>query len=213
MEKEKKSKKFRELGLVGYNEKYDESNIIRPDDLSLFARTGFDTWRFRSKEQPFNPLKEGPVYDAAGGAIYFDNKINQDDFYALMRILRITESNNIYSKKYQIFRSTSLNPKEDGYLQQMRIVSRSGLRFYFKSLPDKKFDSFPDQKTSIEDTFWKFIEDQKDTYTTNTFDSKILGMFGGDGWRSWDVLSFGFMVENSSRDIYRIWSRGTLLTK
>lgn len=181
----------------------------KPDDFSKFARTGFDIGRrFRSKEQPFEPFISSPSYENAGGVIYFGNDIKKIDFEALTRILKLP-----INKKYSALTYTAEEPREFGYLTQLRTVSQFALRHYFDTLTKEEYEQFPRQELTIPELYWEFIENQKEFWGTWITKNKLTGLAGGDGYWSWEDLSFGLMAENSYYDISRIWSRAYLITR
>lgn len=142
----------------------------------------------------------------------FDNRIKREDFNSLLRIFGIrTEAKN--AKDYSVFLHASDQPKKDGYIHQLRIVPKFGMRYLFDALTEQEYDKFPPQSETIADALWTFIERSKETFGTSFDAPKLQGLFGGDGHFACEQLSFGIMLENDYYGIVRIWSRAWLVTK
>ncbi len=188
----------------------------RAGELSTFAPygNGFYGYQIRQGENPFT---NAPIYEASGGVIYFDNDIAEEDLEALMRILRVQPRGTVKSvKDYAVFIDEAENSKEAGYLTQMRIVSKFGLRSMFKALSDAEYKEFKGQELNIVEAIWQFIKTERERWGTSFWEDEtkgLRGLFGGDGYFSREELSFGFMVENDYYNVYRIWSRAWLVTK
>ena len=116
-------------------------------------------------------------------------------------------------KDYATFIQESSNPLLDKYFNQMRLVSKFGLRFMFNSMDNNEYDSFKEHDLSIKDNLLKFMETEREKFGTSFGDPRIEGKMGGDGNYAREALSFGFMVENEYHKVYRIWSRAWLVTK
>lgn len=188
----------------------DHKLNIQPGDLTKFAPYGNGVYGYQDR-QGSNPFTSAPAQEANGGVIYFDNGIAKADFEALMRILEVEPS-----KDYAVFTAESKQPGKDGYLAQMRIVSKFGLRFMFGALTDAEYDKFPEQKLTIGEILWEFMKKEVKRWGTSWMqdgEKGLRGLFGGDGDFAREELSFGFMVENDYYHIYRIWSRAWLVTK
>jgi len=118
------------------------------------------------------------------------------------------------SKDFAVFTTESEQPGKDGYIMQMRVVSKFGLRFMFNALTDTEYEKFPEQKLTIVEALWSFIERERERWGSSFMDDKGLGgMFGGDGDFAQEELAFGLMLENDYHGVYRIWSRAWLVTK
>ena len=65
-------------------------------------------------------------------------------------------------------------------------------------------------KATLKDAVTAFIEAER-TYWYET--ASLAGTLGGDGDWAKEYLGFGFMAENVSHRIYRLWSRPYLVTK
>lgn len=189
----------------------DQTLNIEPGDLSQFAPQGNGVYGYQFPKS-FNPFKYAPQQEPAGGIIYFGCDIKRVDLDALLRILEVKSD----WKDYAVFIAESKKPGKDSYLTQMRIVSRFGLRFMFGAISDRNYDSFPDQKVSIAEGLWAFMEIERKRWGISFMeDGKkgLRGLFGGDGHFAREELAFGFMVENHYHNVYRIWSRAWLVTK
>lgn len=181
-----------------------------PSNFDIFIPRGNSSYGF--SESNINPFKERPTMEPNGGFIFFDNDVPREDFNALTRILKIGGSDSI-SHDYVAFLKESKNPKEDGYLTQLRLVSNWALYGFYKCISGYEFKSFPKQELSITDAMFSFIDSQKKTYGTSYEDSQLEGKFGGNGWCAREELNFGLMVENDYYRTYRIWSTAWLVTK
>ena len=156
-----------------------------------------------------HPIKDASKNEPTGGVLYFGGTPRKEDIEALYRLLNV----RTHLKDYAAFVEHSLDPVEDRYLVQMRIVSRFALKYLFRALDGDDYESFPAQKRDIGEVLWQFIEDQQDTWGTGMNSYNIRGTMGGDGDFAKEELAFGFMVENEYHSVYRIWSRAWLVTK
>jgi hypothetical protein len=180
---------------------------VQPGDLSKFAPYGNGV--YGHQKNTFEPIKGDPLQEESGGFVYFGNGLSKKEFKGFLNMMNV----NLEHKDYAAFIAESKNPIEDRYFKQMRITSSFALRFMFNAINDEECEKFPEQKLSVEEALWAFIESEKEKYGTFFGNSKIAGKFGGDGNYAQEELSFGFMVENSYHNIYRIWSRAWLVTK
>lgn len=181
---------------------------ILPSDLSIIVPEGTGIYGYQSNDM--DPFKHGPVHNASGGIIFFGNSIKKEFLSGFLNLVDIEADD----KDYQTFLAEAENPGKDGYIKQMRIVSKFGLRFMFNSIDDKEYDSFPDQELSLAGKMMEFMKSEEDRWGTYFGASpKLAGVFGGDGDYAREELSFGFMIENAYHRIYRIWSRAWLVTK
>ncbi len=192
----------------------DHKLDIQPGDLSKFAPYGNRVYGYQDRNGS-NPFTSAPSQEARGGVIYFGNDVTKSDFEALMRIMGIQPAHVVKpSKDFAVFTAESKRPNKDGYLAQMRIVSKFGLCFMFNALIDAEYEKFPEQELSIVEALWSFIEQERKHWGTSWMDDKGLGgKFGGDGNFAREELSFGFILENDYHHIFRIWSRAWLVTK
>lgn len=189
---------------------------ISPSDLARFVPHGSGVYGYQEPKKT-NPFVGAPSQEANGGVIYFENDVTKQDFEALIRVLGIQPAwSRENFKNFAAFMSEAEIPKDCGFIAQMRIVPKFGLRYLFKAITDDEYEKFPEQKLDIADAFWTFIEYEKDRWGT-CFDEDerkgLRGKFGGDGYFAREELSFGLMVENGYYNISRIWSRAWLVTK
>lgn len=187
---------------------------IQPGDLSQFAPYGNSVYGYQNRNGS-NPFTSAPSQEACGGVIYFGNSVGKADFEALMRIMEVQPAQTVNpSKDFAVFTTESEQPGKDGYIMQMRVVSKFGLRFMFNALTDTEYEKFPEQKLTIVEALWSFIERERERWGSSFMDDKGLGgMFGGDGDFAQEELAFGLMLENDYHGVYRIWSRAWLVTK
>jgi hypothetical protein len=168
----------------------------------------------RNRISPYNIFNGITCEMPCGGCLYFDNDIAREDFEALMRILDIVHNGGEYY--FAVFAAASERPQTEGYLTQVRIVSRFALRFLFKTINEEETENFPEQKFSITETLWMFMQSERLRWGTSYHqdDEKgLAGVFGGDGDSAREQLSFGFAVEDSHNGVYRIWSRAWLVAQ
>lgn len=187
------------------NQKLD----IQPGDLSKFVPYGNGIDGYQNREGN-NPFTNAPLYEIYGGVIYFGNSMIKPDFETFIRIMEVWQKND-----FAVFTAESSQPRKDGYLTQMRIVSKFGLRFMFHALTETEYENFPEQELTIVETLWSFIKHEQKRWGTSFKQDSIKGLrglFGGDGNCAREELAFGFMVENSHHRICRIWSRAWLVT-
>ncbi len=187
---------------------------VQPGDLSKFAPCGSGVYGYQDQKGS-NPFMSAPSQEECGGIIYFGNDITKADFTALMRIMGVQSANVTKPKKdFAVFTAASKQPGKDGYLVQMRIVSKFGLRYMFSALADDEYEKFPEQKITMVEAMWSFLEQERERWGTSWMDDKGLGgKFGGDGDLAREELAFGFILENEYHSVYRIWSRAWLVTK
>ncbi|MDD4902186.1 MAG: hypothetical protein PHE24_03540 [Patescibacteria group bacterium] len=181
-----------------------------PSNLAQLASSGIFGNRPSAN---FNVFTSAPRHQPCGGCLYFDNDIARADFEALMRILKVGEKD---SRFFAVFAVESERPGVEGCLTQLRIVTRFALRFLFKVISDKEYDNFREQKLSVVEVFWSFMEFERNRWGTSYVQDEqkgLAGLFGGDGDSAREKLSFGFMEENSRNGVYRIWSRAWLVTQ
>ena len=190
---------------------------IQPGDLSKFVPYGNGVYGYQDRKGS-NPFTSAPSQEACGGAIYFGNGVTKEDFKAFMRIVEVQSAHVVKPSKkdFAVFTAESKQPGKDGYLVQMRIVSRFGLRFMFGALTDAEYEKFPEQELTMAEALWSFIEQESGHWGTKFWqdgEKGLQGLFGGDGDFAREELAFGFMLENDYHHVYRIWSRAWLVTK
>lgn len=192
----------------------DHKLDVQPGDLTKSVPYGNGVYGYQDRKGS-NPFTSAPSQEACGGVIYFGNEVTKADFTALMRIMEVQPKHVVNpSKDFAVFTAESNQPGKDGYLVQMRVVSKFGLRFMFGALTDAEYEKFPEQELTIVDALWSFIEKERKRWGTSWMDDKGLGgKFGGDGYFAQEELAFGFMLENDYHHVYRIWSRARLVTK
>jgi len=180
---------------------------IQPGDLSKF--TPYGNGVYGVQKNPHKPIISSPQQEASGGFVYFDNNLKREDFKGFLRMMNIRSGD----KDYAAFFQESSNPAEEKYFNQMRLVSKFGLRFGFDALDEREYDTFPEQGPTLEEALWGFMEGEVKKFGTSFGDPRIEGKMGGDGNFAREKLAFGFAVENEYHRVYRIWSRAWLVTK
>ncbi len=188
---------------------------VQPGDLSQFAPQGNGIYGYQGSGG--SPFAGAPPQDPHGGVIYFDARVSRDDFEALMRVMGVERAHVVGpAKDFAVFTAESQEPGKNGYLAQMRIVSKFGLRYMFGAITSAEYDTFPEQETTVVDALWAFMEQERRRWGTFFLErglNSLQGLFGGDSYFSCEQLAFGFMVENDYHHVYRIWSRAWLVTK
>jgi len=111
---------------------------------------------------------------------------------------------------YAVFAAESADPPRDRYLAQIRIVEFGGMNL-FGAVPDPG-DTPYQQQLNVGDLILAFLAAQRAEWGTG-MSSQLRGTLGGDGDWAKESLAFGFMVENASNGVYRLWSRPWLVTK
>lgn len=190
---------------------YDKKLNIQPGDLTKFAPYGNGVYGYQNPCGG-NPFMTAPSQEASGGVVYFGCRINKDDFKALLRFVGVKSD----YKDYVIFVGESEEPGKDGYLVQIRVVTKFGLRFMFDAISSAEYDKFPEQQLTIGEVLEGFVTHEMKrwgTWFTQDEEKGLAGLFGGDGDFAREELAFGFMVENEYNGVYRIWSRAWLVTK
>lgn len=189
----------------------DHKLDVQPGDLTKFTPQGNGTYGYQNWLTG-NLFKAAPSQEESGGVIYFGNNIARDDLIALLRILDIKGE----WSDYAAFIAESEIPGKDGYLVQMRIVTKFALRFMFGAISEAEYDRFPKQQLTISEALYLFIKKECERWGTVFWEDEkngLRGLFGGDGNYAREELAFGFTVENSYHGVYRIWSRAWLVTK
>ena len=189
---------------------------VQPGDLTKFVPYGNGVYGYQNHKGD-NPFMIAPQQEPRGGVIYFENDIKLDDFDALMRIMRAVPVGGFGpSKDFAVFATEFSDPRKEGFLAQLRIVPKFGLRFLFEAIAESEYDSFPEQELTIAEVIWSFIEFERNRWGTSFSQDEqmgLRGLFGGDGNFAREELSFGLMLENDYYHIFRIWSRAWLVTK
>jgi len=171
----------------------------QPGDLTKFMANGYylrDDF-FEEKENPFARM---PSSQCAGGAICFDSEVYRKDkkaFITFMKALGMWEC-----KRFVAFIEEKEGSTGVFLSRQMRIVSDFALQYAFKTIGEKEYKSFPEQKVTMAEAFWSFLQEEtegcdapKDVSSKKTIMLMRI------------PPSIGIMVENSYYQIYRIWSR------
>lgn len=187
--------------------KQSRNDIPPVQDLSHLAPQGNGLYGLQPPIME-NPFTVAPPQDAIGGVMYFDNSVKDDDWASLCKILDIS----MHYRKYAAFIEESSDPLNDGYVVQMRIVEMMALKHLFQVVDDQREKEFPDQELTIAQALMAFMRSEEKRWGIH-FGDGLRGKFGGNYDSAQEQLSFGLMVENNYQGIYRIWSRGWLVTK
>lgn len=150
-----------------------------------------------------------PIYQAVNRICHVDSRIKKEDFYALLRIMEIFDNGN--AKDYIIVCQDSKNPREDGFLSQMRIIRHVALSTVFRAISntDHRFGTLPMQEVPVRKLLWQFVEQERERWP----DQKLMGLFGGDGDWTREVLRISVIREEGWTNVWRIVSDGWLARK
>lgn len=185
----------------------NREQIYHPADLSRFAPDGNSVYGYE-QDRPFDPFKIAGRESGKGGIVAFGSRIKKEDFLVLCSILGISK----IEKQYAAYAQEAEAPPREGFIRQLRLVDRFGLRFHFRVLTDQEYKNFPEQQLTILEAMWLFVQEEIRPWTTPEGRQELKKKLGGSDW-AWPTLSFGLMVENSQEYIYRIWSRVHYITK
>ena len=172
---------------------------VGPEDLKCWASDA----DFADLERPlFNdPILDAPEDRTRGGVNYFDSSISRIGFQEMLYSMGIDPA----LRKFAVFYCESVEPKEECYLSQMRVVTSMALYEYYTAICDSDCESYQNQICGLGDGLWRFIcqEEVK---------------FGQKSARAIDwTLGFGLIAERhvvidvvgkkATSGVYRIWSR------
>ena len=208
-------KKFELPQLTVYPADWPKPGLtLKPGDLTRFAPQGTGVYGYQAPAGA-TPFVAAPPHEDCGGLVFFGNDVVADDFHGMLRLLGISGKWK-GADKYAVFTTTASVPGAEGYLAQMRIVSDFALQFMYRALNEQETEQLPLQSIPWDQALWHFIEQEKERFGTSFGEcrqNRLEGVFGGDGERACEELSFGLMLENSYHHVFRIWSRAWLVTK
>jgi hypothetical protein len=186
---------------------FDAPMIVRPWDDPLKVMTaGPDFYGFQAPE--LDPIRGAPAQDPAGGVIYFDDSVEPDALQTALSVMGV----HLLEKNFVVFAGEATDSVKQRYLDQVRIMSRSGLEHMFH--PGPHAAALKPQTVTAGEYIAMFIAAQKAKWSDGyAFSTRLSGSFGGDGDWAKESLCFGFLVENSYWGVYRLWSRAWLVTK
>ena len=96
----------------------------QPGDITKSVPYGNGVYGYQDRKGG-NQFTSAPSQEACGGVIYFGNDVTMTDFNALMRIMEVQPAHVANpSKDFAVFTAESRQPGKDGYLVQMRVVSK-----------------------------------------------------------------------------------------
>ena len=130
---------------------------MQPGDLSLSLPYGNGVYGYQ-RSTGSDPIRNAPPQEATGGTVYFDNDAKRSDLKALLRLLDVRMGARTHDRDYAVFLAGARRPAAESYLEQLRFVSRFGLRFMFGAINESEYDAFPNQRLSIGSAIWLFIE-------------------------------------------------------
>lgn len=185
---------------------------VQPGDFRLFAPSGIADLDLRAGARPAHdvfagrpgdPVRAAPLTEPAGGAVYIQGQPAAADLAALLRLLRV----DAVAADYAAFLARAVDPLEDRYLTQLRLIRVPALIGVYQALSPDETRLFPDQRLTIGELVPAFIADERQRWDARP--PQAPAEPGGP--RVQHALAFGFLVENAHYGIYRIWSRVWLL--
>jgi hypothetical protein len=116
-------------------------------------------------------------------------------------------------KDYAVFAAGAEDPVAERYLDQVRIISKPALGHFFEA--GKDAEALADQPITLGAYIENFIAEQRAKWNDPryTYSQQLAGTLGGDADWAKESLAFGFLVENTTWSVYRLWSRPWLVTK
>ena len=152
-----------------------------------------------------DPFQDAPINEAGGGIVYLSGTIDTATLRSMAALLHVFSEET----RYAVYASESKRPGEDRYLAQIRIVRIAAMLPLFGAHPGAATHA---QALSIGELLAAFVQAQQQHWNAAS-SSALEGLLGGDGDTASEGLGFGFMVENGSNGVYRLWSRPWLVTK
>lgn len=177
-----------------------------PDNLDFLAEEGSGV--YQASDHIFGPLAanvmQGVSLETMNlGLLYFDDfRYSRDKLVSALNLLGIQDGS-----KYSIF-SLRTTDRGQGFITQARFVSDFAMKYYFNI---KDEEEVAKQPIGMVDAIISFIESEIHNFGSEANLCKHFGIeipFDGSFG-----LGFGFLVENSYYNIYRIWSRPVFYSK
>ena len=181
--------------------------MVRPYDR---LEDGFNGASYYGlSERSTDPVQGAPLYDQAGGVIYFSADVPWTSLRTALSLIGVY----LDETEFVVFAGSSGDPLRDRYADQARIIRRRTLERSYGAGPE--VEALGPQSSTVADFVRQFMAEQKKKWNhpDYVFSPGMDGMFGGDGDYAREQLCFGFMVENAYLGICRIWSRAWLVTK
>ena len=176
-----------------------------------------DYFRFRS--QSGRAIADAPFERPSGGTIYFDWDAPTDLITAALDLMGVWNH-----REYAAYLGHA--PDLDaGYFTQLRLVGVDALTAVFGVDPGSVPQPFTTQSLRMHDALLAFVQHYRDEWRsgrypsrrthplaprTNAYYGEPIGLEafqGVPGRNAGEYLGFGFMVENSVHQVYRIWTR------
>ena len=177
---------------------------VMPGDFSQYLLDG------SGFEGDFDPVRNAPPSQPAGGLVYFDDSIAPGDLAALLRAMHVPS----HEKHFVVVAGSSRKPIEDHYLDQARIISGAALFNQFWA--DQETRTLAAQPISVAEYIVQFVDEQRRKWKEpdrDPFPDSLDVLFGGDGDGAKEALCFGLMIESPHWPVYRVWSRAWLVSK
>jgi len=181
--------------------------IIRPWDDPIRALSVPNFYGVDAPET--DPIRAAPSNEPAGGVIYFDDSLSDQDVRTLLAAMDVHGAR----RDFVAFKCDAKDTQRERFLTQARIISRSALVRFFGA--GEHMGDLKDQAVTIEEAVLTFLKEERLRWNDPryAFSARLTGTLGGDGDWAKESLAFGFLVENSYWAVYRVWSRPWLVTK
>ncbi len=181
--------------------------VMRPWDTLDTALGARDYYALQRNSA--HPVLNAPLTSPSGGTVYFGDSVDAEDLGTLLRLVGVHARHDDAIVAY----GEAADPKADGYLHQMRVLSRFGLKRLFGAvdgdLPPKR-----EPAVSVGAIIRAFVDFERRYWRDGyAHSAKLRGAAGGDGNWAKEALAFGLSVENPDNLVYRVWSRAWLVTK
>lgn len=151
-----------------------------------------------------HPVRSAPINDDAGGVVYFPRHVDPAHIVSALEHFGFRS----LETSYALFIASAENPQEEGFLDQMRIVSLPALAHFYGI----EIGGLTPQARNAGEAVQRFMAWQIDTWE-GAGERSLAGVLGGDGDWAKERLAFGAMTENAYWGVWRIWSRAWLVTK
>jgi hypothetical protein len=185
--------------------------IGKPGPMIFQPWNTFESFVERPNYYAFDPPAKDPIEWApkslsSGGVVYFDQGANLADLDGAMSTMGVMAD----SVDFAVFAAVAQDIRKERFLHQIRIVSSFALSSLF-DLPDEIIEAHCKQSITVGRLVRRFVEFERKFWDNGP--NRLYGTLGGDGDLAKEWLSFGFLVENSYYNVYRLWSRPWLATK
>lgn len=206
-----------------------ERPAVEPGDVKAFTPMGFAAgppmilrpWDrledlenqasyYAAQAHSFHPLHGAPTEEASGGCIYFDSDRDTDRMKSVFQAMGAALWSG--DRNYAVFIAESETPRRDGFITHCKVLPFWALGHFYQVNPVHLSEPPQPQPMSVWGFLRGFIDCQQQRWGIGMSQS-LHGCMGGDGDWAKEALCFGFMMENQTHQVLRIWSRAQLVTK